>query len=67
MKTYQQKMDELRMKSLKIIENGISSNDPSAFVNAVLFITFNINGELNKEMPIEPDVLDSELIEEKEK
>lgn len=67
MKTYQQKMDELRMKSLKIIENGISSNDTSAFLNAVLFITYNINGELNMEMPIEPDVLDSELIEEKEK
>ncbi len=64
MKTYRQKLEELRLKSLQIVEDGLSDDDPSQFSNAALFIAFAPADVLDQELP---DVLDAEEIEEKEK
>lgn len=64
MKTYAKKLEEMRLKSLKIIEDGLNDESPTtAFSNAVLLMAFTASDVLEKELP---DVLDAEEIEEKE-
>lgn len=68
MPTYRQKMENLRLKSLSIIEKGLDNPDPSMlFCNAVQFLAWNMNTDIDKEMLAEPDALDAEEITEKEK
>lgn len=68
MPTYRQKIEELRLKSLRIIEKGLSDeSSPAAFTNAVLFMNFNTSDVLDKEITEEPDALDAKEIVEKEK
>lgn len=67
MKTYRQKIEELRLKSLRIIENGLNSEEPvTQFINAVQFLAYNLGSVLDETIPEEPDALDSEEITEKE-
>lgn len=68
MKTYRQKIEELRLKSLRIIEDGLNDESPTmAFTNAVLFMSFNQADVLDSTIPEKPDALDAEEIVEKEK
>lgn len=60
--TYRQKYDELRLKSLQIIEEGLSHSDPlMKFICASQFLAAN-NADFDKPLPEQPDALDAEEI-----
>lgn len=60
-KTYWQKIDELRLKALKTIEEGLDDPDPSMrFSNSIQFICWQTMQLVDAVMPEEPDALDLE-------
>lgn len=63
MKTYRSKLEELRLKSLQIVEDGLRDDNPSQFSNAALLTLMCPSETLEREIP---DILDAEEIQEKE-